>query len=100
MMAYTRLGSAPDTVTPALPHNPAGSPGFLLNSRQLAPPSVLLNKPPSGPPLSMLQGVRYTCQIVAYNTSGFEGSMARSTAPARSLRNNTRFQVRPPSVVL
>ena len=56
---------AGETATPSLPHNPFGRPAFFVSSVQCAPPSVVLNSPPSGPPLSMPHDVRYTCQMPA-----------------------------------
>ena len=96
-MAYTRFASTGDTDTPAFPHRPAGSPGFFVNSVQVAPPSVDLNRPLPGPPLERECGVRDTSQSAAYNVSGAFGSIERSTAPVLASRNSTRSHVLPPS---
>src|SRR5438874_768267 len=85
-MAKRRLLWAPDTLTPTLPHRGLGRPVFLVSSVHVVPPSVLLNRPPPGPPLERECGVRDTSQRPAYSTSGLFGSMARSTAPILSSR--------------
>jgi hypothetical protein len=100
MMAYTRFVSAPDTDTPILPQSGGGSPAFFVSSVQVLPPSVVLNRPLPGPPLDSECGVRNTSHKPAYSTSGFRGSMLRSTAPVFSSRNSTRVQVLPASTVL
>src|SRR6188474_1081155 len=81
MMANRRLLSAPETAMPALPQIGAGSPVFLVSSVHVLPPSMVLNNPLPGPPLDSEYGVRNTSHNVAYNTSGFFGSITRSTAP-------------------
>ena len=83
MIAYTRFGSAPDTLTPILPHTPLGRPSP-SSFFQVSPPSVDLKRPLPGPPLSKPQGERRIWYIPAKSTRGFEGSMARSTAPVFS----------------
>ena len=65
MMAKRRLLSAPDTAMPALPQIGAGSPAFFVSSVHVVPPSVVLNKPPPGPPLDSECGVRLTSHSVA-----------------------------------
>src|SRR5688500_12787936 len=100
MSAYTRAGSAADTVTPTLPQIVGGRPGFFVSSVQVLPPSVVLNRPPPGPPLESECGVRNTSQNPAYRTSGFFASIVRSTAPVLSFRKRMRFHVLPPLVVL
>src|SRR5687767_14469525 len=100
MTAYTRDGSAAETETPTFPQIVAGRPGFFVSSVQVLPPSVVLNRPPPGPPLESEWGVRNTSQNPAYRTSGFFASIVKSTAPVFSFRNRTRFQILPPSVVL
>ncbi len=66
MIAHTRSGLAGETATPILPMNlPFGPPGLRVISVHVSPPSVDLNRPLSGPPLSMLQGVRFASQIAA-----------------------------------
>src|SRR5512146_574483 len=98
MSAYTRFGSAPDTVTPIRPSGPAGRP--LPSSRfHVLPASVDLYNPLPGPPLLRLQGVRYASHIAANSVLGLVGSKTTSMPPVLSLTNSTRCQVAPPSVV-
>jgi hypothetical protein len=40
-------------------------PGARVISVHVVPPSLDLNRPPPGPPLSIDHGVRYTCQNAA-----------------------------------
>jgi hypothetical protein len=98
--AHTRADLAGETAMPMLPHNPAGSPGFLVSSVQCSPASVDLNSPLPAPPDASVHGRRTACHSPAYSTSGFDGSRIRSAAPVESFRNRTLFQVLPPSVVL
>src|SRR5690349_13034973 len=100
MIAHTRAGFAGDTAIPMLPQIPAGSPGFFVNSVQCSPASVDLKSPLPAPPETSDQGRHTACHDPAYSTSGYEGSSARSAAPAESFRNRTLFQVFPPSVLL
>ncbi len=97
-MAHTRSGSAGDTAIPILPIVPLGSPSLRVISVQLSPPSVDLNMPLPGPPLSSAYGMRRTCHRAAYSTRGFEGSIIRSTAPVFSSRYRIRSHVCPPSL--
>ena len=98
-IAHTRSPFLGDTVTPIRPFIPLGMPGLSVNSVQVSPPSVDLNRPLSGPPLINSHGFRSTCQKAAYRMRGLDGSIAISMAPALSLRNSTRSQFLPPSVV-
>src|SRR5437899_3018526 len=100
MRAQTRPGFAGDTAIPMLPHNPVGSPAFLVTSVQCSPASVDLKSPPPAPPETSAQGRRTACHRPAYSTSGFAGSRIRSAAPVESFRNKTLFQVLPPSLLL
>src|SRR5687767_12855109 len=79
--AYTRVPSAPDTLTPALPQRPDGSPGFFVISVHVLPPSVDLNSPLPGPPLDMPHGKRCDSHSVANSTAGLLGSSTTSAAP-------------------
>src|SRR4051812_35806271 len=96
--AYTRFGFAPDTVTPILPIGSAGSPGLPVSSVHVVPPSVDLSRPLEAPPLTSSHGWRNACHSEAYSTRGFEGSIARSTAPVSLSRNSTFVQDLPPFV--
>src|SRR5678815_335594 len=97
MIAHRRLLSAPDTAIPTLPHSGFGSPVFFVSSVQVLPPSVVLKRPPPGPPLESEYGVRNTSHNPAYRMLGFFGSITRSTAPVLSSRWSTRSQFLPPS---
>src|SRR6266581_5053141 len=78
-IAYTRFGSAPETLTSILPTGPAGRPRRLVSSVQVVPPSVDLNSPLPGPPSSSSQNLRAACHIAAERTFGLDGSIDRST---------------------
>src|ERR1051326_872297 len=97
--AYTRLLSAPDTETLDLPNNTScGRPAESFC--QVAPPSLLRKIPPSVLPESIVHGVRRAVHMDAKRTSGFFGSIERSSAPVFSLTFSTCVQVLPPSFVM
>src|SRR5574340_169904 len=56
--------------------------------------------PLPGPPLENVQARRIICHMVAYNTCGFFGSIARVIAPVSSLTYKIFFQLLPPSLLL
>src|SRR6185295_7326708 len=78
-----------------LPTVPSGSPP--ASFFQVSPPSAERQIPPSGPPDSSVQGLRYTCQNAAKRIRGLLGSMERSEAPVLSLTKRILSQVFPPS---
>jgi hypothetical protein len=96
---YTMLGLLTDQASDARPQVVAGSgpPAIWVH---VSPASVLWYAPEPGPPLLRKYGPRRRSQNVAIRWLGFEGSIARSTAPARSLKKLTSSQVAQPSVVL
>src|SRR5919201_559525 len=97
-IAKTRLGLAPETLTPILPIGLAGSPALPVSSVHVVPPSVDLNSPLESPPLTRSHGWRKACHSDAYSTCGFDGSIARSTAPVCASRNSTFCHDWPPFV--
>src|SRR5208283_3959117 len=80
MTAHTRLGFAPETVTPMRPRIPSGSP-WPLSSFQVVPPSLERYKPLPGPPLSRLHGVRRACHSAANRMFELLGSNTTSKPP-------------------
>ena len=99
MNAYTRLERAGEMAMQIFPTRPVGIPGLRVMSVQVSPPSVLLNSPVVGPPLSSSHGYVTWWFRAAMITFGFVESMARSTAPVVSPLYRIRSQVLPPSVV-
>src|SRR4030081_3310983 len=96
-VAQTRCGFTRDTVTPILPRFAVGSPAVSL--LHVSPPSVDLYRALPGPVLEMSHGVRRTCHVVTYRTSGLDGSIAMSAAPGLSSTNRAFCQLLPPSFV-
>src|SRR6266436_3360969 len=90
--AHTRLGFAPETVTPIRPKTVSGSPCALI-SFQVVPPSAERYRPLPGPPLSMLQGVRRACQRAANRILELLGSKVMSIAPVLASLYKTFSQV-------
>src|SRR6185369_7009408 len=66
---------------------------------QVTPPSVDLNKPLPGPPLSRPHVCISSGHMPAYKTFGLFGSISRCAQPLFSSVNSTRVHVLPPSVV-
>src|SRR5205814_1949940 len=94
-----RRGLDAEMSTPILPSGFFGMPALKLSSRQVSPPSLLFHNP-LRPALSLIpHGVRWNFHIDAKRMRGLVGFIAMSAAPVESLRNNTFFHVRPPSVV-
>ena len=87
--------------TPIRPTGASGEAGGRPPStrRQVSPPSSLRNSPLSAPPSTSVHGFRSASQIAANSRRGFDGSIARSTAPARSETWRTASQLAPPSSV-
>src|SRR5688572_21979244 len=82
--AHTRFGLAGETATPMRPHTLFFGRASCVSLLQLSPPSTVFQRLLPGPPLSMLQGVRFASQNEAYSTRGLVASIARSTAPVLS----------------
>src|SRR5208283_5730816 len=98
MTAHTRLGFAPETVTPMRPRIPSGSP-WPLSSFQVVPPSLERYKPLPGPPLSRLHGVRRACHSAANRMFELLGSNTTSIPPLFASLYRTFSHVLPPSRV-
>src|SRR5712672_3804403 len=96
--AHTRLGFAPETVTPMRPRTVSGRPCALI-SFQVVPPSADRYSPLPGPPLSMLQGVRRACQSAANKILPLLGSKVMSIAPVLASFYRTFSHVLPPSPI-
>src|SRR5580704_3418720 len=78
--AHTRLGLAPEIVTPMRPLMPSGKPCSFI-SFHVVPPSAERYRPLPGPPLSMLHGVRLACHSAANKILELVGSKVMSMAP-------------------
>src|SRR6266705_6384953 len=109
MKAYTMSGLDGATLTATRPHGLGGSPDALadVSSVQVAPPSVLLNRPEAlgavalSPPERNVQPRRRKSHIPAYSVLGRDGSIASIEQPVEALPPfSTCAQVLPPSVVL
>src|SRR5690349_11210795 len=99
MKAYTTFGFDGATATATRPHGPAGKPAALFASScfQLAPPSVLLNRPlalgTSGPspPDRNVQPLRRKSHIPAYSVFGEDGSIDIMEQPVDALPPASTF---------
>ena len=96
--AYKTFGCIGEIANPIFPLFDPGRPLSIFD--QLLPPSTLLYKDVPGPPPIRAATFLCFCQLAAYSTSGFVGSITRSVTPVHSLISNVFFQVLPPSVVL
>ena len=97
MSTHTRSGLARETVTADLPTRPVGSPP---SSRfHVSPPSVDRKTPDSSEPEVAVQGFRSARHAEAKTMRGFDGLIAKSTAPVESEIARTWSHVSPPSVV-
>src|SRR4030081_1477792 len=73
-VAQTRCGFTRDTVTPILPRFAVIE--VVVSLLHVSPPSVDLYRALPGPVLEMSHGVRRTCHVVAYRTSGLHEAIA------------------------
>src|SRR5438045_3711168 len=108
MNAYTTSGFDGATATATRPHGFGGRPAEPAGSSvQVAPPSVVLNKPDAlgavalSPPERNVQPLRRKSHSPAYSVLGLDGSIASIEQPVERLPpRNTLVHVLPPSVVL